>query len=157
MVKIDKKEINLKEKDLEEVKKIIEEELNELYGNINLEIIDLGNIDWLPTILSFSLGTITSGFLKEIGKEIWSKFKNIFVTSKQEESIPKLEFSFEYKGIEVIAEIESNDLSHLKQAFDKLGEIYDKVTKLNLDNQDISKLRFSLDLEEKRWQPKTIR
>jgi hypothetical protein len=151
---MEKKEIDLKGKELEEMKEVIAEEINKLYTDYKLEVVNLGNIDWLPTILSFSLGAITSGILKEIGKEIWTKIKETFIKSKKQTEIPNFEFEFEHKGLGIIAEIKGEDPAELRSAFNRLSEVYEKIEDLKSENKKISELRMVLDLDKGYWESK---
>lgn len=157
MIKINKKEIDLSGKELPEVKQIIGEELVKLYFKSELEVVDLGDVNLMPAVVSFALGTITSGFLKEIGKEIWSNFKKIFTNFKSKIKTPRFEFRFEYQGIEIVAEIADNaDYEGLKIAFNKIEEVYNKIEELDLidKEQNIDKLQFVLD-ENETWKYKS--
>ncbi|SFL34307.1 hypothetical protein [Candidatus Frackibacter sp. WG13] len=159
MIKINKKRIDLKGKELDEIKETIDRELSIIYENYKLETIDLGGIDWLPKIISFSLGAVTSGILKEIGKEVWYKIKGLLIESKKKSHAPKFEFEFEYQGIEIIAIVESDDPKELKQAFNNLGDMWDKIVALTESedtDRDRDKIRLMLDLEEGGWKNKNL-
>jgi len=157
VIKINKKRIDLKGKKLDEIKEAIGRELSIIDENYKLETIDLGGIDWLPTIISFSLGAVTSGILKEIGKEVWYKIKGLLIESKKKSHIPKFEFEFEYQEIEIIAIVESDDPKELKQAFNNLGDMWDKIVTLT-EGEDTNrdKIRLMLDLEEGDWKNKNL-
>ncbi|SJZ31472.1 hypothetical protein [Selenihalanaerobacter shriftii] len=154
MIKISnhKENIDLRGKNSKEISEVLNIEFKRIYSNDEFVSVDVGGINWLPAILSFALGTITSGFLKEIGKEIWSKFKGLFIDSKKKKSeIPKFEFEFEYQGIEIIAEIESVDPSELKAALNRLEDILNLISE---EEENINQLELRLDLEEGTWKSK---
>jgi hypothetical protein len=105
-------------------------------------------IDILPTTISFILGTITSGFLKEIGKEVWNNLKKIFISEDENKRMPGFEFNFIYEGIEIIAELESDAPQELKKALNNLNGIINKI----LDGEeDVGKMRFTLDSDGGEW------
>ncbi len=104
---------------------------------------------FLVTSISFILGTITSGFLKQIGKEIWDNFKKIFVDSSQEkEQIPGFKVLFNYNGLKIKASLDSDNPKKIKRAFDSLNVILEQTVDIE---DEFEEIEFVLDEELGEW------
>lgn len=82
----------------------------------------------IPTI-TFILGTITTGFLKQIGEEIWSNLKKVVSESKTRRPKPNMKLDFNYEGVQFIVEVEHNDLQTLQGVLKNLDEIIKGISK----------------------------
>ena len=82
----------------------------------------------IPTI-TFILGTITTGFLKQIGEEIWSNLKKVVSESKICRPKPNMKLDFQYEGVQFIVEVEHNDLQTLHSVLKNLDEIIKGISK----------------------------
>ncbi|MFO7819093.1 MAG: hypothetical protein R6V17_02545 [Halanaerobacter sp.] len=82
----------------------------------------------IPTI-TFILGTITTGFLKQIGEEIWSNLKKVVSESKIRRPKPNMKLNFSYDGVHFIVEVEHNDLQTLQGVLKNLDEIIKGISK----------------------------
>jgi hypothetical protein len=82
-------------------------------------------VDELPMIptITFILGTITTGFLKEIGEEIWDNLKEIVSKGSSYNRKPNMEFNFNYEGIDIIVAVEHNDLETLHSVLKNMDDI----------------------------------
>ncbi len=103
--------------------------------------------EWLP-VITFILGTVSTGFLKAIGSEIWSNLKEIFVDSKGE--VPGFEFKFNYEGVEVTAKIQSEDKEVIKRALENLNKL---VAQIDFDNQQTASFIWTT---KNNWQQEAL-
>ena len=101
--------------------------------------------EWLP-VITFVLGTITTGFLKAIGSQIWSNIKKVF--AKTDVDPPGVKVKFNYEGVEIEARVKSNNLKVIKQALDNLGYLVAQI-----DSSREGKINFVWIVENK-WQKK---
>ena len=92
----------------------------------------------IPTI-TFILGTITTGFLKQIGEEIWSNLKKVVSESKICRPKPNMKLNFSYEGVQFIVEVEHNDLQTLHSVLKNLDEIIKGISK-----EEKQKVKFIL-------------
>ncbi|TDX45432.1 hypothetical protein C7959_14417 [Orenia marismortui] len=107
----------------------------------------LEEADILVTSISFILGTITTGFLKQIGEEVWYNVKNIFYNCEKEKRIPGFKFKFNYEDIDVTVELESEDPEVLENVLNNLNVILKQVLK---EEDHISEMKFRLDKDSER-------
>ncbi|GAB6098806.1 hypothetical protein JCM16358_06850 [Halanaerocella petrolearia] len=110
----------------------------------------LNGVEWLP-IISFILGTVTSGFLKEIGSEVWKGVKKFFRCNSNKEKIPKFEISFNYQGVKVKASLENTNQQTLESALDRLGSSLEQA----INQDEIEEMKFIMDLNGKWHQQET--
>ena len=82
----------------------------------------------IPTI-TFILGTITTGFLKQIGEEIWENLRKVVSESNICRPKPNMKLNFNYEGIHFIVEVEHNDLQTLHSVLKNLDEIIKGISK----------------------------
>ena len=99
--------------------------------------------EWLP-VITFMLGTVTTGFLKAIGSEIWDNVKEIFVDSKGE--VPGFEFEFNYEGVEIKKKKKSEDREVIKKALKNLDKL---VEQIDFDNQQTVNFIWTI---KNKWQ-----
>ena len=92
----------------------------------------------IPTI-TFILGTITTGFLKQIGEEIWSNLKKVVESNKRCGPKPNMKLDFNYAGVEFIVEVEHNDLQTLHSVLKNLDGIIKGISK-----EEEQKVKFVL-------------
>ncbi|GAB6137570.1 hypothetical protein [Halanaerobaculum tunisiense] len=102
------------------------------------------DIEWLP-VVSFILGTVTSGFLKSIGSEIWQGVKDFLYSKKRDN--PNLEFKFNYQGVKVVAKLDNNDPQIIKTALSNLDDLITVI----VNNREVKRLKLILDNTGK-WQ-----
>ncbi|MGM0370113.1 MAG: hypothetical protein ACQEP9_06825 [Bacillota bacterium] len=82
----------------------------------------------IPTI-TFILGTITTGFLKEIGEEIWNNLKEVVSKGSNCNQKPNMKFDFNYEGIDILVEVEHNDLETLHSVLKNMDDIITGISK----------------------------
>ncbi|MBM7557905.1 hypothetical protein [Halanaerobacter jeridensis] len=92
----------------------------------------------IPTI-TFILGTITTGFLKQIGEEIWSNLKKVVSESNICRPKPNMKLNFNYEGVQFIVEVEHNDLQTLHRVLKNLDDIIKGISK-----EEEQKVKFIL-------------
>ena len=82
----------------------------------------------IPTI-TFILGTITTGFLKQIGEEIWKNLRKTVNQNNVYRQKPNMKLNFNYEGVKFIVEVEHNDLETLHQVLKNLDGIITEISK----------------------------
>jgi deferrochelatase/peroxidase EfeB len=104
----------------------------------------IDELSWLP-VLSFVLGTVTSGFFKGIGSDIWEKFRDIFIQPEGSKEIPNFEFKFNYQGIKVKAQVKSDDIETIKAALNNLEDLLDRLN----DKEGLEEVEFVWSPDQK--------
>ncbi|MCK8827485.1 hypothetical protein MWH25_06975 [Natroniella acetigena] len=81
----------------------------------------------LLIIVKYFLGAISSGFLEELGKDLWEKFKEIFIENGEQQVVPDFKVQFNYADRSVLAEIKGEQFAKLETAFKELESILDDL------------------------------
>ncbi|AGB40721.1 hypothetical protein Halha_0748 [Halobacteroides halobius DSM 5150] len=106
----------------------------------SLETQFIEEISWLP-IISFIFGTITVGFLKAIGSQIWAGLKKYFSQAEEKKEMPSFEIQFSYKGVKIIAKFNNNDRKKIKDALKNLDGLLKSIP----HKQNLNQITFVLD------------
>ncbi|WP_408954473.1 hypothetical protein [Natroniella sp. ANB-PHB2] len=87
----------------------------------------VGSEKALLIIVKYVLGAISSGFLEELGKDLWEKFKKVFLENSEQQVVPDFKVQFDYADRSVLAEIKGEQFTKLKTAFKDLEDILDHL------------------------------
>ncbi|MCK8817991.1 hypothetical protein MWH28_11550 [Natroniella sulfidigena] len=81
----------------------------------------------LLIIVKYVLGAVSSGFLEELGKELWERFKEIFIEGDEQQVVPDFKIQFDYADKSILAEIKADQFAKLEAAFKELEGILDNL------------------------------
>ncbi len=113
---------------------------------------DIGAVQFFSTAITFILGAISTGFLKQIGEEIWDNFKKIFLKNNKEKNMPSFKFEFEFNGVDIKAKLVAKDPENFDFTLKNLNNIIQEV----LDNEDdqLQKINLEIDCDLEEWKIK---